>query len=207
MTPEAEKPTEVGPWGSGELLLIAKHGDLPPALEHPANKLAREALRLDEAKPDKKEALKMALATVDGPDHYLNHPSGVEPITIVEWLSSSLANVVEYVWRAPHKGEYEKDMKKALWYADREESRLRHHSSEVRVLMLSSTIVERMRKVIAAEPDKNSVLCRVLGAISQLDPELYYEEYHGGVTAPPIVGWSDVAKVRDILREVVGSLP
>jgi predicted HAD superfamily Cof-like phosphohydrolase len=141
--------------------------------------------------------------SVDGPDHYLRHPSGVEPIDIVEWLTSSLANVIEYVWRAPYKGEYEKDMKKALWYAEREEMRLRKHSSDVRILVLSTPIVERMRKVMAAEENKQSTLCRVLAAVSQVDPTVHYEEYHGGVTAPPMVSWADIVRVRDILREVV----
>jgi len=146
-----------------------------------------------------------ATLSVDGPDHYLSHPSGVEPVDIVEWLSSSLANVIEYVWRAPYKGDYKKDMTKALWYAEREEARLRLHQGDVRILVLSTPVVKRMRKVIDAETE-GTTLRRILSELSKTDDTLHFEEFRGGVTAPPMVTHSDLVKVRDILRAAVAEM-
>jgi hypothetical protein len=58
--------------------------------------------------------------TVNSPAHYLEHPSGVECIDVVEHLSFCLGNVVKYVWRADSKFDALEDLKKAQWYLDRE---------------------------------------------------------------------------------------
>lgn len=56
---------------------------------------------------------------VNHPAHYVNHPSGVEPITITETMGFCLGNVIKYV-RADFKGEPIEDLKKASWYLNRE---------------------------------------------------------------------------------------
>lgn len=61
---------------------------------------------------------------VDHPAHYLAHPSGVECITIVQWMGFNLGNVVKYVWRADLKGDAIEDLKKARRYLDYEIERL-----------------------------------------------------------------------------------
>lgn len=58
------------------------------------------------------------------PNHYRDHPSGVECIEIVEHMSFSLGNAVKYIWRAGQKGDIIEDLKKASWYLDREIARL-----------------------------------------------------------------------------------
>lgn len=61
---------------------------------------------------------------VNHPPHYLAHPSGVECITITEWMNFNLGNAVKYIWRSADKGATIEDLKKARWYLDREIDRL-----------------------------------------------------------------------------------
>ena len=58
--------------------------------------------------------------TVDHPDHYNSHPSGVECIQITEHMSFCLGNAIKYIWRADHKNNAMEDLKKAAWYINRE---------------------------------------------------------------------------------------
>jgi hypothetical protein len=62
---------------------------------------------------------------VDHPHHY--NVGSIEAVTIIEdWkLNFSLGNVIKYVLRAPYKGETEEDLRKALWYLQREIDRVR----------------------------------------------------------------------------------
>jgi len=53
------------------------------------------------------------------PNHYRQHKSGVECITITEHMSFNLGNVIKYVWRADLKNGVE-DLEKAVWYLNRE---------------------------------------------------------------------------------------
>ncbi|HMU34364.1 MAG TPA: DUF3310 domain-containing protein [Pyrinomonadaceae bacterium] len=57
---------------------------------------------------------------VNHPDHYKQHPSGVECITIAEHMNFNLGNVIKYIWRADEKGRDIEDLKKAVWYLNRE---------------------------------------------------------------------------------------
>lgn len=59
---------------------------------------------------------------VNHPTHYKNHPSGVECIDITEHMSFCLGNAVKYIWRCEekHNDGGEKDLKKAIWYLNRE---------------------------------------------------------------------------------------
>lgn len=81
--------------------------------------------------------------TVNHPPHYNAHPSGVECITIVEYMSFNVGNAIKYLWRAGLKYSAEpidmaaylsnlpaqekriEDLKKAAWYIDREIERLK----------------------------------------------------------------------------------
>jgi hypothetical protein len=57
---------------------------------------------------------------VDHPKHYNVHPSGIECIDVVEHMSFNIGNAVKYLWREGEKGYPVKDMKKAVWYIQRE---------------------------------------------------------------------------------------
>lgn len=57
---------------------------------------------------------------VNHPQHYTEHPSGVECITITEHMSFNVGNAVKYLWRADLKGDPLEDLRKAAWYVNRE---------------------------------------------------------------------------------------
>lgn len=57
---------------------------------------------------------------VNHPAHYTNHPSGIECIQITEHMGFCLGNAIKYIWRAELKGRDIEDLKKAVWYVQRE---------------------------------------------------------------------------------------
>ncbi len=61
---------------------------------------------------------------VNHPSHYTQHPSGVECIDITEHMGFCLGNAFKYIWRASLKGDAERDLRKAVWYIEREIGRL-----------------------------------------------------------------------------------
>lgn len=67
---------------------------------------------------------------INHPKHYMSHPSGVECITITEHMSFCLGNAIKYIWRAGQKSDSNgnrnsvEDLKKAVWYLQREISKL-----------------------------------------------------------------------------------
>lgn len=61
---------------------------------------------------------------VNHPRHYNNHPSGVEAIIMCEVMEFCPGNAFKYIYRAGEKGNALQDLKKALWYIDREYARL-----------------------------------------------------------------------------------
>lgn len=58
--------------------------------------------------------------TVNNPQHYTSHPSGVECITITEHMNFNLGNALKYIWRADLKKDATEDLRKAAWYLERE---------------------------------------------------------------------------------------
>ena len=57
---------------------------------------------------------------VNEPPHYRQHPSGVECIQITEHMNFCLGNAVKYIWRVDQKGDEIENLKKALFYINRE---------------------------------------------------------------------------------------
>lgn len=57
---------------------------------------------------------------VNKPKHYTEHPSGIECIQITEHMGFNLGNAVKYVWRCDLKVNDVEDLKKAVWYINRE---------------------------------------------------------------------------------------
>jgi len=57
---------------------------------------------------------------INSPDHYTNHPSRVECITVVEHFNFNIGNAIKYLWRAGLKGDAIEDLEKACWYVKRE---------------------------------------------------------------------------------------
>lgn len=59
------------------------------------------------------------------PSHYKQHPAGVECIEVVEHFPFNTGNAIKYLWRAGLKtADPKEDLKKALWYIQREINRL-----------------------------------------------------------------------------------
>lgn len=71
---------------------------------------------------------------VNHPNHYTQHPSGVECISIIEHMTLNVGNAVKYLWRAGLKDNTPmvQDLEKARWYIDREISRLKAQKEKVR---------------------------------------------------------------------------
>lgn len=68
----------------------------------------------------------MANKNVNHPQHYNQHPAGIECISIIRHYTCDIANALKYLWRAGLKPELGKDdvvkevedLKKALWYIE-----------------------------------------------------------------------------------------
>ena len=71
--------------------------------------------------PDVNEAAREAYSDpVNHPNHYTSHPSGVECIQVTEHMGFNLGNAIKYVWRADLKADALEDLRKAVWYINRE---------------------------------------------------------------------------------------
>ena len=68
----------------------------------------------------------MAPDLVNQPPHYTSHPSGVECIQITEHMNFLLGNAMKYIWRNEDKNGIE-DLKKAIWYINREIAKREHN--------------------------------------------------------------------------------
>ena len=64
---------------------------------------------------------------INHPQHYNVHPAGIECIDVIEHMTHNIGAAIKYLWRAGLKpGEKdEKDIKKAIWYLERELERRR----------------------------------------------------------------------------------
>ena len=67
---------------------------------------------------------------VNKPPHYTAHPSGVECIQVTEHMNFCLGNALKYIWRAGLKQNEVEDLKKAVWYLNREIERLENGKEE-----------------------------------------------------------------------------
>lgn len=59
---------------------------------------------------------------VNHPTHYTNHPSGIECIQVTEHFNFCIGNAIKYLWRNGLKDGNSniQDLKKAIWYINRE---------------------------------------------------------------------------------------
>lgn len=67
---------------------------------------------------------------VNHPQHYTGHPSGVECIQITEHMNFCLGNAIKYIWRCGQKGDAIEDLRKAVFYIEREIIRLSRANPE-----------------------------------------------------------------------------
>ena len=57
---------------------------------------------------------------VNSPRHYMASPSGIEVIQLTEHMNFCLGNAVKYIMRCDHKGNSIQDLRKSIWYIQRE---------------------------------------------------------------------------------------
>ena len=57
---------------------------------------------------------------VNHPEHYTQHPSGVECIQITEYMGFNLGSALKYIWRCDLKKNAIEDLEKAQFFIDRE---------------------------------------------------------------------------------------
>ena len=67
---------------------------------------------------------------VNHPVHYTSHPSGIEVIQITEHMNFCLGNAIKYIMRSELKGKQIEDLKKAVWYINREIERLQNEQAD-----------------------------------------------------------------------------
>jgi len=75
---------------------------------------------------------------VNHPKHYTSHPSGIECIDVTQHYNFCIGNAIKYLWRNGLKKDSEvtektsqiQDLKKALWYIQREISNLENNIYE-----------------------------------------------------------------------------
>ena len=65
---------------------------------------------------------------VNHPSHYTSHPSGIECIQITEHMNFCLGNAVKYIWRSSSKDDPTQDLRKAVFYLNREIERIKNDS-------------------------------------------------------------------------------
>lgn len=69
---------------------------------------------------------------VDHPDHYNQHPAGIECIDVIEEFPYNIGTAIKYLWRCDFKDDAIKDLEKAAWCIDRElQRRKRQAGSQV----------------------------------------------------------------------------
>lgn len=64
---------------------------------------------------------------VNHPDHYNQHPAGIECIDVIEEFPYNIAVAIKYLWCCDFKENAIEDLEKAAWY-DRELQRRRNRS-------------------------------------------------------------------------------
>lgn len=80
---------------------------------HTLEMIAQYTEEVAKPKPAKHDA-------VNHPKHYTSHPSGVECIQVVEHMGFCIGNAIKYLWRADLKNDANEDLRKAIWYIQRE---------------------------------------------------------------------------------------
>jgi len=67
---------------------------------------------------------------ISHPKHYTSHPSGVECIQITEHMGFNLGCALKYIWRCDLKRDAIEDLRKAVWYIEREINKRMGESNE-----------------------------------------------------------------------------
>lgn len=74
---------------------------------------------------------------INHPQHYNQLPNGIECIDVIEHFPCNAANAIKYIWRADYKDDAITDLKKAIWYLEREIERIKESKSAPSPSMIS----------------------------------------------------------------------
>ena len=68
----------------------------------------------------------MKYEEVNHPKHYNMHPSGIECIEVIQWMTFNVGTAIKYLWRAGLKPGADNitDLRKAIWFLNQEIERL-----------------------------------------------------------------------------------
>lgn len=75
-------------------------------------------------------------SNVDHPEHYNQHPTGVECIDIIEHFNFNVGVTIKHLWRAGLKGDALEDLQKAAWYLQREIKRVQRFPQQEEICSL-----------------------------------------------------------------------
>lgn len=57
---------------------------------------------------------------INHPRHYNANASGIECIDVIEDMDFNIGNSIKYIWRSSYKEKLIEDIKKSMWYINRE---------------------------------------------------------------------------------------
>jgi hypothetical protein len=116
-------------------------------------------MRLDAARREVREA-------VNHPSHY----GGDTPFEHVKvagemgWVANAfIYNATKYLWRLGKKGKRLEDLRKAIWYLQREEQRLAFIEALEKSPLLNSNVISNDDAAFLARRDRREATCLELG--------------------------------------------
>lgn len=101
---------------------------------------------------------------VNHPEHYTVYPYECWEIARTYWFTPALQNVWKYIYRAPFKGSQKKDLRKAIWYLDREVEAIDDECSVSYAQMAGAMAVAGQN--------------RSYGMLKEMSRSMYNENYH-----------------------------
>ncbi len=107
--------------------------------------------------------MKQAADSVNHPDHYRQHASGVECIQITEHFCFNLGNAIKYIWRSDHKGNALEDLRKAKFYIEREIERRTTAEKKAADAEMKSGFIQFLKRKAAERLQKNTAYESVSG--------------------------------------------
>ena len=120
---------------------------------------------------------------VKNPSHYCSHPSGIECIQVTEHMNFCIGNAIKYLWRAGLKTEeglddkmkQVQDMRKAIWYIEREINRIQQNEQRIYQRILEPTSASSTDEVRRTHEGSDAVVeelvCHQCGVYTD---ELFY---------------------------------
>jgi hypothetical protein len=110
----AEGKAKAANWGEPRLCPLENEGDTTPAWGTLAMSISSQPTTITLG------AVQEPIDMVNDPPHYKS--GGIDTIDFIEAkeLNYRLGNVIKYITRADRKGSRQEDLKKALWYLQRE---------------------------------------------------------------------------------------